>query len=422
MILKKVRDLLCLSLLPLAVSAQQPEKYETSKKIDFSANTRDMRLGGYEISGQIAGLEEGEKVTMCLSNARGKEFHRNMINRDSAYVKNGKFHIKGHVPEGPRRYWMIFDRHTGDFVNGKLTASKVINLYIDENEKISISSKDVNKIPHSYIQHYVKVEGSPTNNSMLTLEPVEELYYQSVGTLNNYVKNLQDSIGFDKKLLDGIFASRELLNQTYYYNIFYGSRDPELEIVDFVLPTDWSNFKKSGHAAFWMDVYKNLPEKKKNTFYGKWMKEQVKLCVGQPLPDFILPTENGNSLRLKEVAEKSKVTIVQFWSTNSDELEGRQNELAIMFKKYHDQGLNVIGVSADTDINKWKEALRTSKYPWYNVLDKGGKLIDSVYHELGEPGNQSTTNVLIDEKGEIIAWGVEGIELQWYLLKQFGEN
>ncbi len=81
---------------------------------------------GYFIDGNIQGLKEGEKVTMVLSSSKGYgEFNKYTVARDSAYVKNGKFQIKGSVPDGPRRYVMLFDKH-----NGADSPLKVINLWI----------------------------------------------------------------------------------------------------------------------------------------------------------------------------------------------------------------------------------------------------------------------------------------------------
>ncbi len=53
----------------------------------------------------LKGLKKEKKVTMMVSNSKGQgAFVDYLVGRDSAYVKDGKFHLVGSVPEGTRRY------------------------------------------------------------------------------------------------------------------------------------------------------------------------------------------------------------------------------------------------------------------------------------------------------------------------------
>ncbi len=64
------------------------------------------------------------------------------------------------------------------------------------------------------------------------------------------------------------------------------------------------------------------------------MKERIALCVGQPFPYFILPSVDGKELQLKNIVEKSKMTIIHFWASNSFERDIYQKELKALYKKY----------------------------------------------------------------------------------------
>ncbi len=57
--------------------------------------------------------------------------------------------------------------------------------------------------------------------------------------------------------------------------------------------------------------------------------------------------------------------------------------------------------------------------PWYQVSDlKGPKgIVNNIYHEYGNPDYPNTTNVLLDEKGKIVAYDKTGVELQWYIAR-----
>ncbi len=179
--------------------------------IPFYKNVCAQENGGYEITGYVEGLKEGEKVTMYL----GTNWLDTFVKRDSAYVKNGVFYIKGVVPDGPRLYEMDFDQHDGN--RGPL---KVIRLFIDNNEKVTIRSKDINKINHSILEHHITIEGSPTNHSFECVFPVYINYSQNMGRLNNYIRSIQDSIGFNESLLDGVFGIKNEMDKSLFYNFF----------------------------------------------------------------------------------------------------------------------------------------------------------------------------------------------------------
>ncbi len=143
---------------------------------------------GYTLHGKITGLKENEKVTMSL--VVGYDFR--FENRDSAYVKNGEFFIKGTVPNGPRTYWLNFDKHI----------HQSVPLFIDNEEQIEIACpQDISQIPHSYIGHYMDINGSRSNYAKNVIAPAITQYGQARGILYNYLQKLKDSIGFDPRIV-----------------------------------------------------------------------------------------------------------------------------------------------------------------------------------------------------------------------------
>ncbi|MEP7376059.1 MAG: DUF4369 domain-containing protein [Chitinophagaceae bacterium] len=372
---------------------------------------------GFTIDGNIEGLVDGEKMTLVMANSNGLDENSfDMLRTDSGYSKNGRFHISGFVPEGPRYYWLIFDKH----------ADKIIELFINNNEQIKLESGDMKKIPHNYIQHYVKIEGSPTHYGMMCLNPILVFYNQSISRINHCIRNVKDSMGFNGPVIEAFIKARDEVNQALYFNILAGGRDPEIEKASIFLSS--ALYLKSGHASFWPDLYNMLSETEKNSFYGKLLKEKIKLCVGQPFPEFTLSMLDGKMLSLKEVVSKGKITIVQFWAKNSIERKDYQGELLGLYKKYHYKGLNVIGFSTDKYKDEWAEALQESKFSWYNVGDQRGVngIAKTVYHEYSTDFDKdlfihNTTNVVLDAEGKILAWDVRGAELQYYLWKAMGE-
>ena len=363
---------------------------------------------GYEITGQLAGLKEGEKVTMQLYYGKGQY---DFVDTDSAYVKDGKFFIKGNVPECPLLYFLDFDQHR----------KKTIRVVIDNNDKLTIRyNTDIAKCPHGLLDWVVDIHGSESNLAWHIFARVAQLYFYNYMRLNNHLKTVKDSIGFNPQVIGGIMMSRDIVNGALFNDFL---KNTEEDYTSGVLPTIEGDglFESSNHAAFWVDYYNKLSNELQTSFYGKKLKKKIPLCVGQPLPEFKLPQTDGKLLDIKDVTGKNKVTLVHFYATNSFERNRFQGELRVLYKKYHNKGLDIIGVSSDNYMDQFKETLKAEQYPWNNVIDLKGKMVDSVYHELGNPEIHNTTNVLLDSQGKIIAWDVYSVDLQWYLWKYLGE-
>jgi peroxiredoxin len=375
---------------------------------------------GYTIDAYIEGLQEGEKVTMMLAdNNKGQgAVLANLVPRDSTYARNGKFQISGIVPEGPRRYLMVFDKHNGNTKNGGSTLIRRVILFINNGERITIKSPDINKIQHGYIGNWIAIEGSPTNDAMRGMDYVAKMYFSSLHAVDNFIKKNQDSIGFKRDLVETSIYLRNKINHDYYFYLFRNGseREPLLQIADLFLPTVYDHFGHSGHDPFWIDYYNKLDEKRKNSFLGKWLKDLLPLCVGQKFPEFTLPDLEGKEISSTNFITKGKITLVHFWMSPSKSNQEYDDELRILYKKYKDKGLNILGVSRDNTREQWKEFVEAQQYPWANVIDKKGKITREKYFEY-DTGGANLVNVLVDNEGKILAWNVKGPVLQWYLLK-----
>ncbi|MDB5089685.1 MAG: AhpC/TSA family protein [Mucilaginibacter sp.] len=367
---------------------------------------------GFTIHGQIPGLKNGEKVAMWLFYDKGFEHDVS----DSAYVKNNEFLIKGIAPDGPRTYLLLF---------GKRGSSGSLLLFINNNENIEIlSHKSLEQIVSENnnsvgrFNHFMSVEGSPTNYAFWSLGDAVYLYQQTMGTYDRSLINLKDSIGFDRYKVESTMADKNTLSETFYWSFL---KKPEPDHLAAIPEIVFDMYETGNRPAFLHELYNQLDDNIKNTHYGKFLKIYADLCVGQSFPEFYLPQINGTLLNSKEIFAKSKLTIVHFWASTSlpSMLITNHQELLSAYKMYHNRGLNVIGVSGDTDAKKWQEAVKT--LPWYQVCDLKGRngVVGKVYNEYGRLGWQfpNVTNVLIDQNGKIVAWDVQDYELQWYLWK-----
>lgn len=371
------------------------------------AQTGSKPNAGYTIKGHIAGLEDGERVLMSLVT----DYNFGFQNWDSTVVKNGEFFMKGSMLDGPRTFWLQI---------GEKKYRKII-LLIDNNDNITINSdKNYLDIPHGYLEHWVDIQGNPTDRAGRYMATGYQIWSQSVDIIDNKVKQIVDSIGFDYAALDPLFTVRRNLTDNFYALLMQTPEPDYRAAVPMIANVTFEHAKRS---ALWSRVYDSLDDHLKNSWDATQLKEKLKLGLGQPFPLFTLPTVDGKLLALKDVIAKSKLTLVQFYAVNSVDVDRYQQELLAHYKKYHAKGLNIVGVSSDTSAKKWKIA--AADLPWETASDLKGEngVVGSVYKEYGAHGTpqQNTTNVLIDQNGKIVAWDVNGAELQWYLRKTFGE-
>lgn len=84
-------------------------------------------------------------------------------------------------------------------------------------------------------------------------------------------------------------------------------------------------------------------------------------------PDLTLPDVDGKDRTLSDL--EGKVIILSFWSVAQDEHKVFNVDLAEIYAKYHDRGLEVYQVSLDIDKPSWASVVRNQRLPWISVND-----------------------------------------------------
>ena len=83
--------------------------------------------------------------------------------------------------------------------------------------------------------------------------------------------------------------------------------------------------------------------------------------------------------------------------------------MVVLYEKFHNKGLNIIGVSLDSDAEKWKQAILKDKLKWTQVsnLLEWSDPIAKTYEV-----NQIPSTFLLDSTGKMIAVDLRGLDLE----------
>ena len=146
-------------------------------------------------------------------------------------------------------------------------------------------------------------------------------------------------------------------------------------------------------------------------------KIQDGLVVGAKFPDFSETDVDGKPLSLAD--HKGKVVLIDFWATWCPPCRAEIPNVVATYKKYHDQGFDIIGVSLDQERQKLLSYTKQNEMTWPQFFDGqgwGNKLavkygIESI-----------PATFLLDGNGVIIAKDLRGEALAQAVAKALAEK
>jgi peroxiredoxin len=130
------------------------------------------------------------------------------------------------------------------------------------------------------------------------------------------------------------------------------------------------------------------------------------LSPGNRALEFSAMDLEGTQINLSEY--RGKVVLLDFWATWCPGCVIQMPHLKSLYDKYHGDGFEIIGISADTDLQVLKEYVRRAGIQWPQILDPARKetRIAELYRAYLLP-----TTYLIDRDGVIRAVNLSGKEL-----------
>lgn len=339
---------------------------------------------GYRISGTVQNTQDGQMVIVSELN----DSNTQVVHIDTAEVKDEKFELD--LPEK--------DKPTISFLTVEGTRGNVV--YIADNTPIEFKV-----YPDSIYSS--EISGGKDNEVLTTY-------------LTN-VREVSKKMGENRNALREAMMNRDSVTlqnlQAFQEQIFEEDKQAKAEliesnpnsIVSVMVLQDMVNSSAYSSSEL-MKFYEQLSPEVKEVPLAKIVKTSLdkmgKTDVGSKAPEFSAPTPQGEELALSDAL--GKVTLVDFWASWCKPCRVENPNIVEVYKKYHDQGFNIVQVSLDRpgQKDKWIQAIEDDNLGEWNHVSNLMFWQDPVAVEYGIRAIPAA--FLLDEKGNIIAKDLRG--------------
>jgi peroxiredoxin len=163
-----------------------------------------------------------------------------------------------------------------------------------------------------------------------------------------------------------------------------------------------------------IDVYESFSNRIKVSGVGKNIASLLSqyedpIEVGEIAPDFTAPGIDGSNITLSKITETNTVTLLDFWAAWCRPCRVENPNLVRLYKKYNQNGFDIIGVSLDRTKEQWEQAIEDDDLPWTQVsnLSFWNDPVARRYSIRAIP-----QSYLIDNTGTVIGKNLRGNDLE----------
>jgi thiol-disulfide isomerase/thioredoxin len=158
-------------------------------------------------------------------------------------------------------------------------------------------------------------------------------------------------------------------------------------------------------------IFNKLDENNSEKHYISEVRKLIfpaeKIVVGNNFNHFELPNSGKQSISTSKF--KGQFIFIDFWASWCTPCIQQFPKLKKIHNEQYNSDLKIVGVSFDTDIDKWLSALDKNDLPWENLIDQNG-LNSDLSSEFGI--TYLPYNLLIDKSGKIIAIDIKIEDIQ----------
>jgi len=332
----------------------------------------------YRITGTLTGKDSVQLFLM-------KRDAGTWVSLDSAMVSDGSFAFSGLI-DSPEMYYlsdasreifipvfveqspMTIDITIDSLMKSEIKGSKTHDVYVEFTNLTEPLNKEMNEI-------YAQYKKASEAGDEAGMSAADSMYEAAEAKKKELI------LEFAKNHPGTVVAPYLILRNIYQFEL------PEIEEVVVVLDTNL------GNCIYYSDLLKRRDILRS-------------VQIGMPAPDFTQNDTAGNPLTLSSL--RGKWLLVDFWASWCGPCRAENPNVVDAWKKYHDKGFDVLGVSLDKSRDKWIEAIHSDDLTWNQVSDLQywNNAASTLYGISSIP-----SNVLLDPEGNIVAWNLRGEDL-----------
>ncbi len=351
----------------------------------------------YTITGEIEGLPDSTVLVIRPLS------HQDLPAMAEAVVKDGKFKFEGNVEE-PQGIILSVKDNYGSLVMMLDPANITVTGSVTEEE-----ARDGKKI---YSLNKLKIEGSPLYEEYLQVM-APRFHVDSIMIANSQVgQPMMEQYYAAKK--EANIAKVDSIEALEAFNKYMQTEKWCFQAFDSVLNATVEQNKDriwgpivmltqlSFVSADQRPLYDMLSDSIKQTAAGKNLYDELYPAgaPGEKVKDFSI---GGKSF--SELYAGKKAVILDFWASWCRPCRAEIPNLKEIYKKWHDDGLEIISVSIDDDEQAWQTALAKEQLPWINFRDKDDA-VATLYKVTAVP-----TMYVVDGNGILLIENQRGEEL-----------
>lgn len=333
---------------------------------------------GYVINGTVEGGVDGD--TVLLQEVMGRQ----LVNIDTAIIKNGKFEFTGIQDSTVHRY-VSYGSDKKDVLrmdffleNGNIA----IALTKDNDSAVGTSNNDAYQLIRSKITQLNKSAHDiyVTINDTMSAEQREAKLFE----LNTLQEQMQDIYkkGTEENITNPVGI--QLFKQNFY-SFSTAENDTLLKQIPAQYKSDPT-----------LVQIQEMTDKQKLTAPGK------------QYINFEMQDPQGKAVQLSDYVGKGNVVLIDFWASWCGPCVREMPELVELYGKYKSKGFEIVGVSLDNSADAWKDAIKRLNMTWPQMSDlKGWNCEGAQLYAV----NSIPCTVLVNGEGVIIARNLRGAEL-----------
>ncbi|EDM35385.1 thiol:disulfide interchange protein [Pedobacter sp. BAL39] len=345
--------------------------------------------GDFTFSGHIKGRDTGILILGYI-NKDGVSI------LDTAKVDNGFFKFQGTVSQP------TYAQFTGNVKSKSFSDPNRVQIFLEA------SKMDVDLTEDQF--QAIRVTGSGTQLEFDSVQRMTRKYMDTISEILVSMRSMQKKIkeeGTSKALEDKLVASEQEVRlvtqhaQDAKYR-FIKSK-PDSYISAFLL----TGFTNTISPDTLKAIYAGFSRPVQESMFGKSIQhligDKVLSAVGGRAYDFITKDWKGNTLSLAQFKGK-KYVLLDFWASWCGPCHEQTPYLNKLYKLYHEKGLEVIGVSGDSNDEVWNKAIQADGVGhWQHISSGRGRNVkDEEAIEKKYAIGTYPTLILIDKDGKIV--------------------